>query len=209
VLRILIADDHQIVRSGLKQIITGEEDLTVQGEAGNAPEVVSRLQQGNIDLLLTDLSMPGLSQFDLISRIRGAAPRLPILVFSMHDEAQMVARVLRAGATGYVIKASPVAILLAAIRKVAQGGRFIDPALIDSMIFEPLDEHPPHVALSNREFDVLKLCAAGMPLTEIGRRLRLSAKTISTYKTRVMEKLGLENNADLVRYALRHHLVTE
>lgn len=208
-LRVLIADDHQIVRCGLKQIVAGETDLAVQGEAGNAGEVLARLQQGDIDLLLTDLSMPGLSDLDFISRIRAAAPRLPILVFSMHDEAQLVARVLRAGASGYVTKACPASTLLAAIRKVAQGGRFIDPALIDAMIFEPIDDRPPHAALSHREFDVLKLCAAGLPLTEIGRRLRLSAKTISTYKTRVMEKLGLENNADLVRYALRHHLVTE
>lgn len=208
-LRILIADDHHIVRSGLKQIVASEADMTVHGEASNASQVISQIQRGEVDLLLTDLSMPGLSHFDMISRVRSAAPRLPILVFSMHDEAQLVARVLRAGATGYVIKASPVTTLLAAIRKVAQGGRFIDPTLIDAMIFEPLDEHPPHTALSNREFDVLKLCASGMPLTEIGERLRLSAKTISTYKTRVMEKLGLENNADLVRYALRHGLVTE
>lgn len=208
-LRILIADDHSIVRSGLKQIIASEIDLDVAGEASQGSEILSRLRLGGIDVLLTDLSMPGLSNLDLISRVRSEAPDVPILVLSMHNEVQLVSRVLRSGAAGYVTKDCAPSTLLAAIRKVGNGGRFIDPCLTDAMIFDPRDDSSPHARLTNREFAVLKFCSEGLSLTEIGEMLHLSAKTVSTYKTRLMQKLGIENNADLVRYALRHGLIME
>lgn len=208
-IRILIADDHNIVRSGLKQIIATDKDLEVVGEAGQGSEVLSKLQQGGIDLLLTDLSMPGISALDLISRARAEAPKVPIIVLSMHNESQLVSRVLRAGAAGYVTKSSDPATLLAAIRKVAMGGRFIDPCLVEAIVFGTPEDAPPHAILSDREYEVLQLLARGLSLAEIGSKLFVSAKTVSTHKARMMQKLDINNNADLVRYALRHGMAQE
>ncbi|MBS4020525.1 MAG: response regulator transcription factor [Dechloromonas sp.] len=208
-IRILIADDHNIVRSGLKQIVSTDKDMEVVGEAGQGSEVLSKLQQGGIDLLLTDLSMPGICSLDLIHRARAEAPKVPIIVLSMHNESQLVSRVLRAGAAGYVDKGSDPATLLAAIRKVAMGGRFIDPSLVDGIVFGTLEEAPPHAVLSDREYEVLQLLNRGLSLTEIGSKLFVSAKTVSTHKARMMQKLGIDNNADLVRYALKHGMPTK
>lgn len=208
-IRILIADDHNIVRSGLKQIIATDKDLEVVGEAGQGSEVLSKLQQGGIDLLLTDLSMPGISALDLITRARAEAPKIPIIVLSMHNESQLVSRVLRAGAAGYVTKSSDPATLLAAIRKVAMGGRFIDPCLVEAIVFGTPEDAPPHAILSDREYEVLQLLARGLSLAEIGSKLFVSAKTVSTHKARMMQKLDINNNADLVRYALRHGMAQE
>ena len=208
-IRILIADDHSIVRSGLKQIIATERDYEVVGEASQGHEVLSRLQQGDVDLLLTDLSMPGLSGIDLIARVRTESPDVPIIVLSMHNENQLVSRVLKAGAAGYITKDSDPAILLAAIRKVAQGGRFIDPNLVDAMVFGTNEDTPPHAVLSNREYEVLQLLVRGLSVADIGNRLHVSSKTISTHKARLMQKLAIDNNADLVRYAMRHGLIKE
>lgn len=207
-IRILIADDHAIVRGGLKQIIATSADLTVVAEATRGPEVLDKLRDGDYDLLLLDMNMPGISGIDLIRRLKAARPALPILVLSMHNEGQVVSRALRAGAAGYVTKDSEPEILLAAIRKVAGGGRFIDPALVDVMVFDVAGaDAPPGEILSDREFEVLQLIARGSSLNDIGATLNISAKTISTHKMRLMEKLGLDNNADLVRYAIRHGLV--
>lgn len=203
-IRILLADDHNILRSGLKQIITSNKDLTVIAEASHGSEVLCKLQQGGIDILLTDLSMPGLSALDLITRARKEAPKVPIIVLSMHNESQLVSRVLRAGAAGYVTKSSDPATLLAAIRKVAAGGRFIDPSLVEAIVFSTPEDTPPHAALSDREYEVLQLLVRGLSLAEIGSNLFVSAKTVSTHKARAMQKLGINNNAELVRYGLRH-----
>lgn len=208
-IRILIADDHSIVRSGLKQIIATDKDFEVVGEASQGSEVLNKLQLGGIDLLLTDLSMPGINALDLIARARAEAPKVPIIVLSMHNESQLVSRVLRAGASGYVTKGSDPAILLAAIRKVGQGGRFIDPNLVDAIVFGTPEDAPPHAILSDREYEVLQLLARGLALAEIGSKLFVSSKTVSTHKARMMQKLGINNNADLVRYALRHGMVQE
>lgn len=205
-IRILLADDHSIVRSGLKQLLATEVDLTVAGEASQGSEVLTRLRQGGIDLLLMDMSMPGISGLDLIRRAHTEAPEVPVVVLSMHNESQLVSRALRAGASGYVTKDSDPAILLAAIRKVARGGRFIDPGLVDAMVFGAPEEAPPHEALSDREFEVLQLLSQGLALAAVGERLHVSAKTVSTHKTRLMQKLGIDNNAELVRYALHHGL---
>jgi DNA-binding NarL/FixJ family response regulator len=209
-IRILIADDHAIVRGGLKQIIATTTDIVAAGEATHGAEVIDKIRQAGLDLLLLDMTMPGLSGIDLVRRVRGDKPGLPILVLSMHNEGQVVSRALRAGAAGYVTKDSDPEILLSAIRKVAMGGRFIDPALVDAMVFDMGDnDKAPHESLSDREFEVLGRIVAGEAIGEIGASLNLSAKTISTHKMRLMQKLGVDNNADLIRYALRHGLAQE
>lgn len=207
-IRILIADDHAIVRSGLKQVFATTSDLEIAGEATQGAEALDMVRAGGFHLLLMDMTMPGLSGIDLIRRLKAEAPGLPILVLSMHNEGQVVSRALRAGASGYVTKDSDPAILLAAIRKVAGGGHFLDPELVDAMVFAPGGvDALPHAQLSDREFQVMLLLAKGHSVNDIGDRLHLSAKTISTHKTRLMQKLGVDNNADLVRYAIRHGLI--
>jgi DNA-binding NarL/FixJ family response regulator len=172
--------------------------------------VIDKVRQADLDLLLLDMTMPGLSGVDLVRRVRGDKPDLPILVLSMHNEGQVVSRALRAGAAGYVTKDSDPAILLSAIRKVAMGGRFIDPALVDAIVFDAGDgDKAPHECLSDREFQVLQKIVGGEAIGEIGTALNLSAKTISTHKMRLMQKLGVDNNADLIRYAIRHGLAQE
>ncbi|MFT0170502.1 response regulator [Paraburkholderia mimosarum] len=209
-IRILIADDHAIVRSGLRQIFATTSDIVVTAEAGQGPEVIEKLRAGDIDLLLLDMTMPGISGVDLIRRVRAEQPALPVLVLSMHNEAQVVSRALRAGATGYVTKDSDPDVLLAAIRKLADGGRFIDLELVDAMVFEKhMGNVPPHEVLSDREFQVLQMFAAGKSINEIADACVLSAKTISTHKMRLMQKLGLTNNAEVIRYAIRHGLIGE
>ncbi|SAL17329.1 response regulator protein [Caballeronia udeis] len=209
-IRILIADDHAIVRSGLKQIIATTEDIVVAGEAAQGAEVIEKLRTCQVDLLLLDMTMPGISGVDLIRRVRTEHPVLPVLVLSIHNEAQVVARAVRAGATGYVTKDSDPDILLAAIRKLAGGGRFMDPKLVDVMVFDTHSmDAAPHKILSDREFQVLHLLAAGKSINAIADVLVLSAKTISTHKMRLMQKLGIENNAELIRYAIKHGLTSE
>lgn len=209
-IRVLVADDHVVVRSGIRQIVATTADLTVAAEAGQGQEVLAWIRGGDCDLLLMDMTMPGLGGVDLIRRVKAERPALPVLVLSMHNEGQVVSRALRAGAAGYVTKDCEPEILLAAIRKVAGGGRFIDPALVDAVVFSGRGpESPPHEVLSDREFQVLQLVAAGHSLAEIGCLFNISAKTVSTHKARLMEKLGIGNNAELVRYAVRHGLLAD
>lgn len=209
-IRVLIADDHAIVRGGLKQIVGTTADIVVAGEAAQGSEVLDRLRAESVDLLLLDMSMPGVSGIDLIRRIRAERPTLPVLVLTIHNEAQVVSRALRAGASGYVTKDSDPDVLLAAIRKLASGGRFLDPRLVDAMVFEThSDDARPHEILSDREFQVLQMLAAGKSINEVAGTLVLSAKTISTHKMRLMQKLGLASNAELIRYAIRHGLASE
>jgi DNA-binding NarL/FixJ family response regulator len=172
--------------------------------------VIEKLRTCHVDVLLLDMTMPGISGVDLIRRVRTEDAALPVLVLSIHNEAQVVARAVRAGATGYVTKDSDPDILLAAIRKLAGGGRFIDPKLVDVMVFDTHSSAAaPHEILSDREFQVLHLLAAGKSINAIAEVLVLSAKTISTHKMRIMQKLGIENNAELIRYAIKHGLTSE
>ena len=207
---IFIADDHAIVRGGLKQIIATTSDIQVVGEASDGAEASEKLRAGGIDILLLDMTMPGISGIDLIRRLRADYANLPILVLSIHNEGQVVSRALRAGATGYITKDSDPDVLLAAIRKLAGGGRFIDPRLVDNIVFGGQShDASPHAILSDREFEVLQLLAAGHSINDIADRFALSAKTISTHKMRLMQKLGLENNSELVRYAIKHNLIRD
>ena len=209
-IKVLIADDHAIMRAGLRQILTATADMVVAGEATHGQSVLEQLNLLECHVILLDMSMPGLSGLDLIRRLRIDRRELQILVLSMHNEGQIVTRALRAGASGYVTKDSDPNVLLAAIRKVAQGGKFIDPALVDSVVLDISDfKMNENRQLTDREFQVLQMIAAGHTINKIAESLYLSAKTVSTHKIRLMRKLGIDNNADLIRYAIQHGLVLE
>ena len=208
-IRLVIAEDHAIVRGGLRQIFALAPDLTVVGEAINGGEVLEWLRGTPIDVLLLDLNMPGISGVDLISRVTAHRPDLPILVLSMHNEPQVAARALKAGAKGYVTKDSEPETLLRAIRKVAAHGKFIAPELAEQMVFDATssDAGPAHTLLSERELEVFRQLTSGKGVNDIARELAISNKTVSTHKARLMEKLRLGSMADLMRYAMEHKLL--
>lgn len=209
-IRLLIADDHAIVRSGLKQVFALAPDLEVVGEAVDGGAVLDCLRRCEFDLLLLDINMPGLSGPDLIARVKAHRADLPILVLSMHNEVQVAARVLKAGASGYVTKDSEMDVLLGAIRRVAGGGKFIAPELAEKLVFDASlgREKSPHTSLSDRELEVFRLLVAGRGVNDIAAQLCISNKTVSTHKTRLMEKLNLSSVAELTRYALQHGLLS-
>jgi DNA-binding NarL/FixJ family response regulator len=204
VTRVLICDDHSIVRDGLKRILAATTDLQVAGEAADGDQALRLVKANDYDVVMLDMSMPGLSGIDLIKRLKLEKPKLRILVLSMHGESQYAARALKSGAAGYLSKDSPAEALLGALRKVAAGGVHIGEAAAASLL--QTGEKPAHEALSDREFEVMRLLVEGLGPTEIGERLHLSVKTVSTHKTRILEKLGLNSTAELVRYALEHRL---
>lgn len=207
VLRIAIADDHGLVRSGLRQVLSTTPDLRVVGEAASANELQRVMEREEIDVLLLDMAMPGESGVELIRRLSGERPSIAILVVSMHDEGQIVAHALKAGAVGYVTKDADPELLIEAVRRVGQGGHFIDPALVDSVIFPTVNAAgAPHEQLSPRETQIMEMIALGRSLGSIADSLRLSPKTVSTHKMRLMTKLGVTNNADLMKYVIRHGL---
>ena len=206
-IRVLLADDHQIVRDGLRRILAGQADLEVAGEAANGDEALALVRAHDYDVAVLDLSMPGLSGLDLVKRLKLEKPQLRLLVLSMHGEQQYAARALKAGASGYLTKDSASAQLIGALRKVAGGGVHVSAAAVAGLVSAAGGDGPPHARLSDREFEVLKLLAGGASPTDIARRLHLSVKTVSTHKTRVLDKLGLGGTAELVRYALEHKLV--
>ncbi|HEV8260124.1 MAG TPA: response regulator transcription factor [Burkholderiales bacterium] len=203
-IRILIADDHEIVRDGLKRILAGTADMEVAAEAAGGDEALALVKANDYDVVMVDMSMPGLSGMDLIKRLRIEKPKLRILVLSMHGEQQYAARALKAGASGYLNKDSAAEILVGAIRKIAAGGVHITEAAAASLVSA---EKAPHEALSDREFEVLRLLVEGLGPTDIGEKLHLSVKTVSTHKTRILEKLRVNSTAELVRYALDNKLI--
>lgn len=207
-IRIIIADDHAIVRSGLKQLFTLTMDIEVVGEAEDASQLLCFLAHTKPDVILLDLNMPGLGGIDMISSLRQQYPVLPILVLSMHNELQIVSRALKVGASGYLTKDNDPETLLLAIRKVATGNRFIDPRLAEKLVFEfeGSDQNKPHEKLTKREFQILTLLGSGMSVNDISRKLAISNKTVSTHKARLCEKLQLSNNAELIRYYDAHGL---
>jgi DNA-binding NarL/FixJ family response regulator len=207
-IRVVIADDHQILREGLKQLLLAAGDLDVVGEAADGNEVLHRIRTLEFDVLLLDMSMPGKSGVELIKQVKAERPKLRIMILSMHEEHQYAVRAIRAGASGYLTKESAAAQLTAAIRKVAAGGAFITPEVAERLALDamPNAEGPLHAALSDREFQVFNLLVSGLTVTEIAARLHLSAKTVSTHKARLMEKLQVDSNAELVHYAVKHRL---
>jgi DNA-binding NarL/FixJ family response regulator len=204
VIRILLADDHKIVRDGLRRILAAHPEFELAGEAANGDETLALAKANDYDVAVLDMSMPGLSGIDLIKRLKIERPKLRIVVLSMHGEDQYAARVLKAGASGYVGKDSAAELLVGAIRKVAGGGVHIGEAAAASLVAA---EQQGHQKLSDREFEVLRLLVAGKSPTDVAEQLHLSVKTVSTHKTRMLEKLGLKTTADLVRYALENKLL--
>jgi DNA-binding NarL/FixJ family response regulator len=207
-IRILIADDHAIVRGGLLQLFALAGDVTVVAQATNGGQVIESLRGEPCDLVLLDMSMPGISGIELIGRIRAHAPTLPILVLSMHNEALVVRRALKAGANGYMTKDGDPETLLLAVRKVAAGGRYIDPGLAEQMVFEGEggQAERPHEQLSNRELSIFRLFVGGKSVNQIAEELAISNKTVSTHKARLMQKMGFQSNADMLRYGIDHAL---
>jgi DNA-binding NarL/FixJ family response regulator len=206
-IRILIGDDHAIVRQGLRQVLALMPELELAGEAKNGWEVIELVRSCAPNLLLLDMNMPGPSGVDLIKRVREEVPRVPILVLSMHGESQIAGRAIKAGAAGYLTKDSEPEILIHAIRQVASGAHYIEPAVAERLLFEssPKDA-APHTTLSDREYQIFLMLVRGRGVVDIAEALHLSAKTVSTHKARLLKKLGLDNLSDLVRYALKHEL---
>lgn len=210
-IRVLLADDHTIVREGLKELLAETGDIRVSGEANDATETLSQVRANEFDIVVLDMSMPGRSGIDLIRQVKAEKPRLPILILSMYSEEQYAVRALRAGASGYLTKESAAEQLVTAIRRVAGGGAFVTPETAQRLALgtNAPGAGAPHTALSDREFQVFQLIANGRSVGEIAKRLNLSVKTISTHKTRAMQKMGLANQAELIRYAIEHGLLDE
>ena len=208
-LNVLLADDHAIIRDGLKQILADTEDLVVAGEAANGLDVMQKVRERDWDVLVLDISMPGRNGLELIRLIKEERPELPILILSMHQEEQYAVRALKAGAQGYLTKESDSELLVAAIRRVAKGGVYISDKVAELMVrrMRPAAEPQPHNLLSDREFQVFNMLVAGRSVTEIGALLSLSVKTISTHKTHILQKMNLAGTAELIRYAIAHNLM--
>jgi two-component system, NarL family, invasion response regulator UvrY len=209
VIRVLIADDHAILRRGLREILMRELEGVVCGEAENVQQFLAQVQNQNWDLAIVDITMPGRSGLDVLRDLQGVQPGLPVLVLSMHPEDQYGKRVLKAGASGYMNKESAPEELIKAIRKVLAGGRYVSPALAEKLAVEWGTNvgRPLHESLSDREFEVLRMMALGKATSQIAAELHLSATTVSTYRARILEKMNMTTTAELMRYALRNGLV--
>jgi two-component system, NarL family, invasion response regulator UvrY len=208
-IRVLIADDHAILRRGLIEILMRELKDAECGEAENAQQVLSQVEGHDWDLVILDVSMPGRSGIDVLGDLKRVRPKLPVLVLSMHPEDQYGKRVLKAGARGYMNKDSAPEELIKAIRKVLAGGRYVSPALAEKLALELNEDfgRPRHETLSDREFEVLRMIASGKTVSRIADELHLSVTTVSTYRARILEKMNMTTNAELMHYALRNHLV--
>jgi len=209
-IKILVADDHTIVREGLKQIVADVGDMMVADEAGNGQEALQKIREGDYDVILLDISMPGRSGLEVLKDIRAERPKLPVLILSMHSEEQYAVRALRAGASGYLTKASAPDELIGAIRKVSRGRKYVTASLAEKLALE-LDvdiRKPPHEMLSDREYQVMLMLASGKAVKEIADELCLSVKTISTYRSRILEKMNMKKNAELTLYAIQNSLVS-
>jgi DNA-binding NarL/FixJ family response regulator len=206
--RIVIADDHAIVREGLKRIVGDVAEFQVVGEAADGGEVMKVVREREFDVLVLDLSMPGRSGMELIKLVKSEKPKLRILVLSMHQETQYAVRAIKSGASGYLTKESAPALLEQAIRKIAGGGAYISAEVAEQLALGamPGSDSLPHESLSDREFEVFRLLVAGDAVSDIAHKLNLSVKTVSTHKANLMQKLGLANQTELVRYALKHGL---
>jgi two-component system invasion response regulator UvrY len=209
-IRILIVDDHALLREGVKRILSEQHDIEVAGEASNGSEALAKVRAESWDAMVLDMSMPGRNGIELIKQIKGEKPKLPILILSMHKEDIYAVRTLKAGASGYLCKDNAETQLEQAIRKIAAGGLFIPSAVAEKLAVEMLagtTDALPHTLLSDREYQILLLIAQGISVSEIADELNLSVKTVSTHKTRLMQKMNTANVAELIHYAIRHDLV--
>jgi DNA-binding NarL/FixJ family response regulator len=208
-IRVLIADDHAVVRQGLKQILAEIPEVGAVGEAPNGEEALMMVRNENWDVLVLDMSMPGRGGLDVLKDVRRERPQTRVLVLSMHPEDQFAVRLLKAGAAGYLTKETAPAELVAAVRKILSGGKYISGTLAEKLAFD-MDrdtDKPLHETLSDREFQVLRMMAAGRTVQQIADELMLSAKTISTYRARILEKLNLKSNAEMIHYAIQNRLI--
>ena len=208
-IRVLIVDDHTIFRSGLKRLFSDENDICVVDEASNSTEALDKIRKHELDLVLMDVSMAGRSGLEALESLRIEFPQLPILILSMYSEEQYAVVAMKAGANGYLSKDAEPAELIRAIRKIAAGGRYLTNRGTELMLmqFSGKDDRPTHQKLSTREFEIMRMIANGISLTEIGERLNISVKTVSTYRTRILEKIGVKSNAELAKFALRNEIV--
>jgi DNA-binding NarL/FixJ family response regulator len=210
-IKVLVADDHAIVREGLKQILLRAQDFEIGGEASNGHEVLDKVRNSAWDLLLLDMSMPGRSGIELIKLVKAERPQLPILVLTMHAEKQYAVRAFKAGAAGYLTKESAPLELVSAARKVASGGMYVSPVTAEYMavsIGQP-QQSLPHQSLSDREFEVFRMIVGGSSISDIAERLTLSVKTVSTHKTRILQKMQMQSQTELIHYAIKHNLVED
>jgi DNA-binding NarL/FixJ family response regulator len=209
-IRVLIVDDHAVVREGLKRILELRGDISVTGEAGSQDEVLSKIRSGTFDIVVLDLALGKDHGIEVLKHIKSEQPKLPVLILSMQPEEHYAPRLLKAGAAGYLSKESAPGELVNAVLKVSSGGRYVSPAIAERLAFEigtPTTD-TPHERLSDREFQIFQMIATGKGLTQIGDELGVSVKTVSTHRTRILIKLGIKNNAELVHYALTHGLIT-
>ena len=208
-LKLLIVDDHEVVRRGVKTIFDEESGTMVFGEASTAPEALKRISEQDWDIVILDLGLPGRSGLDLLRELKHLRPRLPVLILSMHSEEQYARRALKAGASGYITKDSPRTELVRAVKRVVEGGKYVSATLAEQLAgdLQSGTDRPPHEKLSDREFEILCLIASGKTVGEIADMVSLSDKTISTYRARVLEKMNMKTNAELTHYAISNKLV--
>jgi len=208
-IEVLVADDHAIIRNGLKKILDDTDDLVVAGEASDGNQTLEKVRERDWGLVVLDLSMQGRNGLDLIKRIRSERPKLPILIFSMHPEEHYALRTLRSGASGYLSKDADGDLLLPAMRKVAGGGTYFSTRVAELLLLDTSRDtgRPPHLTLSDREYEIFNRIVQGASLTEIAGEFSLSIKTVSTHKSHILSKMGMANHVDLVRYAIEHHLL--
>jgi len=208
-IKILIADDHPVVRQGLKQILSEEPDMEVLGEAQNSQEVLELVRKEDWDIVILDITMPGRGGLDVLKELKHERPKLAVLILSVHPEDQYAVRALKAHASGYMTKDSAPEELVKAIRKILGGGKYISPTLAERLAFdlESGTEKPLHETLSDREFQVMLMIASGKKVSEIAKEMLLSVKTIDTYRARILEKMRMKTNAELTHYAIKHQLV--
>jgi DNA-binding NarL/FixJ family response regulator len=208
-MRILIADDHPIFRAGLKEILAKDADVESIGEANNGHKALELARKQRWDVVVLDITMPGKDGLEVLQELRRERPKLPVLVLSAHPEDQLALRLLKAGAAGYLTKDKAPKVLLSAIRKVLGGGKYVSESLAEKAVFQLASEtsESSHETLSDREFQVMRMIASGKTIKEIGKELFLSVRTVSTYRTRVLEKMNMKTNAELIRYALQNKLV--
>jgi two-component system, NarL family, invasion response regulator UvrY len=208
-LKVLIADDHPVVRQGVKQILTEELQLKQFDEARNAREVLEKVSRNKWDILILDINLPDMSGLEILRQLKKVHPDLPVLVLTVFDEDQIAIRVLKAGASGFVTKETMPNELIAAVKKIHSGGKYVSPSLAEKLVFNIYteDEKPLHHKLSNREYQVICLIAAGKSVKQIAEELYLSIQTIRTYRTRILEKMELNTDAELIHYAIQHGLI--
>ena len=208
-IKILIADDHAVVREGVKHILSEMPDMVIAGEAGKGQEVLEKVGKNEYDLILLDIAMPGRDGLEILKDLKLQKPKLPVLILSMFPEEQYALRALKSGASGYLTKDSIPDELIKAIQKIVRGGKYISSSFSEKMLFsfDSDAEKPLHETLSDREYQVMRMIASGKTLKEIADELALSVKTVSTYRSRILDKMGMKNNVELTHYAVKHRLV--